>query len=436
MVNCYSTLAVVATAFVMTCAVASALVALNPSVPSTSRRAATSKNVIYFNDGSNFDDTLSLMLLQKSPYADIEATYIAGNGWGNVGPSIRNFYHLLHLFGDEKTPVLAGSYWSLEDEMNAAADYLPANKSHNPFSSYRTAVPMGSGGSLYCDTIWGLSTLLPKGSRQYNPMPTTMDAFGDPASDVQSWKVIAAIARGLPKNEKLSFISTGPLTAVSKLFNPAIVSISDRDAILARIEGLYLMGGAVYVDGNLFSMCPRWAPPINQVNCEAEFNMYEDPHAAQWTFGNFSSRSIPITMVPLDGTNHVPFPDYLLNELVNAPNTPEAQFMGLLMANLKDTWYDPINFYTTAYLWDPTSIIVMLYPSVVETKTETGIKVVINQGPSGAQQGETQICTIGSIGCSKINVVTEINGDSVGAIILSLMQSKINSAKYPLAIYA
>ena len=61
---------------------------------------------------------------------------------------------------------------------------------------------------------------------------------------------------------------------------------------------MYLMGGAVDAGGNVF---------FADAAADSEFNIWADPLAAQMVF----ETDIPITLVPLDATNHVPVTPYL-----------------------------------------------------------------------------------------------------------------------------
>ena len=65
--------------------------------------------------------------------------------------------------------------------------------------------------------------------------------------------------------------------------------------IVANIAGVYIMGGAVYVPGNIQGLTPASA---NEV---AEWNIYADPLAAKEVLAS----GLPLYLVPLDATNQV-----------------------------------------------------------------------------------------------------------------------------------
>ena len=187
-------------------------------------------------------------------------------------------------------------------------------------------------------------------------------------------------------------------------------------------------------NGNNTSGNMGFSIPFNQA---AEFNIGNDPHGAQWAFANMTANNVPITMVPLDATDDVPFQQYLLDTLKNSPQTPEAQLVGGLMYNLRATWFAPELFFVTAYLWDPTAAIVMLYPEVVVSTRDVNLRVVINQGVNGAEQGATRICTDQEArvpgACARVRVVYDVYGQAVTNTLLNLFQSPVNSARRSLS---
>lgn len=75
-------------------------------------------------------------------------------------------------------------------------------------------------------------------------------------------------------------IATGPLTNVAR-------AISRDSDIKKRLSEIFVMGGAVFVEGNITPY--------------AEFNFYSDPDAADYVLNS----GIPITLVSLDTTHKV-----------------------------------------------------------------------------------------------------------------------------------
>lgn len=88
------------------------------------------------------------------------------------------------------------------------------------------------------------------------------------------------------------------LVAVGPLTNLGVV-LAAHPELAGRIERIVIMGGAITVPGNVE------ASPI------AEWNIYIDPEAARRVLGS----GVPVTFVPLDATNHLPWTERLLRRL-------------------------------------------------------------------------------------------------------------------------
>jgi len=189
------------------------------------------------------------------------------------------------------------------------------------------------------------------------------------------------------------------------------------------------MGGAVDVAGNLFTL------PNNTV---AEFNMYNDPLGAHVGMAAAAAAGIPIRLVPLDATSDAPIAGALLATLRDAPATPEAQLVGVLMEKLRRTWFDPASFFSTAYLWDPTAAIVLHAPWVVTNATVTQVKVV-DDGPRGDLTGWTKRCDAAEVAageCFPSVVVYDVNGGAVNKQVERLLQAPVNAAVRSLMCWA
>lgn len=395
-----------------------------PPLPMSSRRTqgvnltTARRNVVYFTDGTNFDDVVTLMYLVKQANLRLVAIYVAGNGWANVGPSIENIHNILHMVRDElsDTLIVGGSYFSLVDEMRAAA----RADEENPRYSYRWAALPGPSGIIDADTMLGLARDLPTSPVGYDPYSTY-------AADRQSLAaLLRAIDAMLGDDERVTMLSTGTLTPVAKLFSETYygdVAAAARKNLLPRVDGLYVMGGAVFSKGNVYTA--PW-------NDRGEFNIFLDPDAAGWAFRNLSQSGIPVFLVPLDATNNVPITTALLNELLHEPRTPEAQLIGRLMNRLRTTWFDVDAFFHTAFLWDVSAAIVMMHPSVVINTREMMLRVVTEEGPFGPNQGWTKPCSheeVASNRCSPVIVVENLYPQRVSNALLTALQTTVNSAQ-------
>lgn len=84
----------------------------------------------------------------------------------------------------------------------------------------------------------------------------------------------------LASEEAETVIATGPLTNLAR-------AISRDPDITKRIKDIYIMGGAVFVEGN--------------VTPYAEFNFYSDPDAADYVLNS----EVAVTLVSLDVTHKI-----------------------------------------------------------------------------------------------------------------------------------
>lgn len=107
-------------------------------------------------------DFLTLFYLLKVPVEEMNlvAIIVSPTGWANAA-SIDIVYDLLHMMGRDDIPVGLG-------------DMFATNESDPIFSAvgsckYVKAIPLGSGGFLDSDTLYGLARLLPRSSRRCVP---------------------------------------------------------------------------------------------------------------------------------------------------------------------------------------------------------------------------------------------------------------------------
>ncbi len=91
---------------------------------------------------------------------------------------------------------------------------------------------------------------------------------------------IGLMISNLASGEAETIVATGPLTNLAR-------AISRDPDITKKIKDIYIMGGAVFVDGNITPY--------------AEFNFYSDPDAADYVLNS----ELAITLVSLDVTHKV-----------------------------------------------------------------------------------------------------------------------------------
>ena len=144
--------------------------------------------------------------------------------------------------------------------------------------------------------------------------------------------------------------ATSPITlvAVAPLTNLAVV-LDAHPELVQQVERVVIMGGAVNVAGNV------------EASPEAEWNIYIDPEAARRVIAT----GLPITMVPLDATNHLPWTDLLVRRLGtidHAAGKTEHQ-LATSRATLEGF-----------YLWDELAAMVTVHPDLV-TLEQTAVRI-------------------------------------------------------------
>jgi inosine-uridine nucleoside N-ribohydrolase len=137
-----------------------------------------------------------------------------------------------------------------------------------------------------------------------------------------------------------------------------------------------IMGGAVHVPGNV--------GPSSQIeNDVAEWNIFIDPQAAALVFKS----GAPLTLIPLDATNHVPLSIEFYNRLEDDRTNSVAEFVFQVLAaqkeNVRSGWY---------YFWDPLAAAVVRDEDLVSFQN-LSLEVIEAKGP---ESGWTQKSAAGS----------------------------------------
>ena len=120
------------------------------------------------------------------------------------------------------------------------------------------------------------------------------------------------------------------------------------------VSEIVIMGGAVRVPGNL-------ADGGIKDNPHAEWNIFADPSAAQKIFQS----GIPLKLIPLDATNHVPLDAQYLKRFQLQAITP----LGMLASRILQASKSP-------YAWDPLTAVALTNP---ETVTYTGLHIEVTE---------------------------------------------------------
>jgi len=269
-------------------------------------------NIIFSDDGSP-DGTTALLYLLANPNSWIKALVIS-HGEAHPKTYIQHMGRMLEDFSITDIPLGQG-----EDQAIIPGEDFP--------ESIRQLA----------DDFWGFP--IPNAGKTY---PVT------PGAEL--------IVDTLNKSaEPLAVFASGAYTDLA-------LALRLDPAIRAKISGIYLMGGAVFVQGNLtdFSASPD--------NVSAEWNVYIDPLAASEVFQS----GVPIVLVPLDATNQVSI----------TQRDTAAWRAGGKISNFAADMYDWLLGPDTSRemaVWDVMTAAIMVHPELCPT-TPLHLEVVTEPG--------------------------------------------------------
>lgn len=166
-------------------------------------------------------------------------------------------------------------------------------------------------------------------------------ALPDPEIEPVSKHAVDLIIELLMNSDgDITLVPTGPLTNIA-------MAIRREPAILPKIKGISLMGGAIG-PGNVTSA--------------AEFNIYADPHAAAIVFGC----GRPITMCPLEVTHQALATENVLQRL-RAARRPVATLAADLLDFFAETYRKVFDF-PAAPVHDPCAVAAVIDPTIIKSK--------------------------------------------------------------------
>lgn len=273
------------------------------------------KPVIFDTDMAH-EDMISALYLLSHPNVDLKAITVTGTGEAHCEPGVVNALGLVTLSGHEEIPVSCGR------EQPLAGD-------HEFPSEWRQGA----------DTAYGVE--IPAGGT---------------ASELSAPDLIIDILQN--SIEPVTIVAVGPLTNIADV-------LQKKPGITSNIQEIYIMGGAVNVNGNVGNS------GVGIDNQHAEWNIYIDPLAANIVFDS----GAPITLVPLDATRDVPVTRKFYNSLSNYLDTPSANFVQeILSANLD--FVDSGGF----QFWDTLTSAIFTDESIASFE-EIQLSVVEEEGP-------------------------------------------------------
>lgn len=255
------------------------------------------RTVLFDHDGG-VDDLLSLMFLLAMPHIRLAGVAITP-GDCFLGPATSASLKILRFFGRLDIEVSQGGLYGV-----------------NPFPRAWRIQPL-------------VIDALPILNDRDEPLPLPV---AEPAHEFLARKL-----RQAP--EPFTVLITGPVTNLA-------AALKKEPELAAKIEEVVWMGGALQAPGNVRDY---------EHDGSAEWNAYWDPPAvtALW------QSAAPITMFPLDATNHVPVTRDFLQRLAHQRRYPLSDLAGQCWAltvstiPASDYLYHMWDTLTTGYLGAP-----------------------------------------------------------------------------------
>lgn len=168
---------------------------------------------------------------------------------------------------------------------------------------------------------------------------------------------------------KMTILCLGPLTNLAQ-------ALLDTPSISQNVKQVVIMGGAINTPGNI----------VNEIdghkNTMAEYNIALDAKAASIVFES----GIPITLVPLNATNHVPISKEFYEELKHQEKTKAAGFVAELIEHFV---YNPDG--QKMYFWGTLAATLITNPKIGYYKN---LKIEIDLD-SGPDYGKTEVTNQG-----------------------------------------
>ena len=291
------------------------------------------------------DDWMATLFVLNDPRFDVQAITVSGTGFANCDAGVAAALGMLALTEYGDVPVACGSETPLVGE-------------NGPPEEWMTTL----------ETVQGLG--LPDGGT---------------AVDVDAVELFTTTVQDSP--EPITVLALGPLTNIG-------AALDATPALVDNIEMIYVMGGAVDVEGSF----------VSDENTTAEWNIFSDPHGAKLTVES----GAPITLVPLDATNEVPVTPEFVAQLEAEKASPAAEFVATLLSNNADSIASGSYFF-----WDPLAAVVMADPSIVTLTPRT---VTVISIPGDPEDGRIMPDDNGN----EILVATAPNAEALEAALIEM----------------
>lgn len=268
------------------------------------------------------DDWLAILFLLRNPLAEVRAITVAATGEAHARPGEANARRLLSAAGYKPIPTAAGSQAPIEGQR---------------------AFPLVV--RLLMD--WRMFLPLPAPQRAVNRGQSAVDLI---------------IQTLMESSEPVTIVVLGPLTNLAQ-------ALQKQPEIVRKVGGIWIMGGALDVPGNLGSVSPAL-----RTNKHAEWNIYIDPHAANIVFAS----GAPVILIPLDATNQVPLTAQYMSQLKKMAQNDTPHPAAVFSYRALERIFRLSNG-REFYFWDPLAAAAAIKPELVRLEA-LRLRVIEAQG--------------------------------------------------------
>ena len=293
------------------------------------------KLILMDHDGA-IDDLLSQLLVLTMPDVElIGVTVTPADCY--IEPALESAYKLLQLMGKEGIPLGRGDYYGI-----------------NAFPGEWRARP---------EIINAL------------PMLINLPTSPDPYTYRSAPELI--IDRLSTASDKVTVLMTGPCSNL-------VLALEQAPHLKNKIEEIVWMAGAFRTTGNV---------QMYQHDGSAEWNVFWDPVSSR----RLVEYELPLTLIPLDVTNHVPVTKKFLSTLATQIDHKLSNLTGQFWALTLDTIP---SYHYTYFMWD---ILATSYLAMPEQFTTELVKANVSTRPPNA--GQTYLDDNGYV----MKIATDVN---------------------------
>lgn len=276
------------------------------------------KLLLMDHDGA-IDDLLSQLLVLTMPDVNLLGITVTPADCF-IEPALESAYKLLQLMGRETIPVGRGDYYGI-----------------NAFPGEWRARP---------EIINALPLLI--------NLPKSPDPYSYPNA------VELIIDRLTAADQNVTVLMTGPCSNL-------VLALEQVPDLKNKIAEIVWMAGAFTVHGNV---------NMYQHDGTAEWNVFWDPISAR----KLVSYELPLTLIPLDVTNHVPVTKAFLSRLATQIDYSLSNLTGQFWALTIDTIP---SYHYTYFMWD---ILATSYLAIPEQFTLETVRANVSTRPPNAGQ--------------------------------------------------